>query len=390
MADEAKLMELYALAFAPLGRDTILGEVGDLTVDDVTTDLVVDEITYMDNLWRLGFSKFQDELETYRDVAPSDSPIHVSTTIQCFVAYLKRMQNLSGALLDLTGKLTPQYEDTMHVLKKFEVEVKTHNRRPEGSADIGDVLDMTPNCRWASPEDLVTRKTVGMAVGGGGRVEFKETTRVLTGENQEAEEALKVSVVKRKKQRNPTGYQKFNFKDLGIDEGEVRFDDYSTDSGGGGASSAGGGRESRTSSEGELSTRAIGSDSMSEECRGNEETVPNASKYGRSDSLVAFSFDKDITDPESDPSWADQSRRSQRFSRIRNRVPTGHPSLMKKSSDELSRLIHDLEDASSEEEVVDVPVVEIPPLDGKIIAAFDNETAKNTALNRRTSTALKR
>jgi len=151
--------------------------------------------------------------------------------------------------------------------------------------------------------------------------------------------------VRRSQRRHPTAFNKFSFKaeDLEVED---------SDDGGSTRIS-----RSRVDSDDQRSARSTGtcasSVAESQEIRSggasldvdeeleDEAQMFNPFREGKRSSSVGFSFDKtaEIEDGAADPHWHDKNRHEKRFSRIRNRVPTGHPTIMKTASDDLADLL---------------------------------------------------
>eukprot|EP01071_Lankesteria_metandrocarpae_P014659 Lankesteria_metandrocarpae@DN874_c0_g1_i1.p1 len=333
--DNEKLMELYALAHAPLSSNSLLEDLKDLGPEDMSPDLLADEVAFVNKLQSLCFERFQSYYELYRDVEPRCAPQDIGAAINCLATFLKRAKTLNESLLELTEHLASQHGDCSSTLKGYEAAARKDNKRPLAVENFEELLDFTPNRRWNVPDEDVG----GKAAAAQGKVGFNETTSVLTGQNKVSEEALKVTGTTRKKHRNPTGYQKFTFRDLGLSEADVLYDDGMSGPVSTTASSLAG-RDSRTSSEGEISARSVAN-----ECMRQEELNP-FNKADRQNSLVSFSSDnerEEIEDDMADPEWSTLQRHTDRYSRIRGRVPTGHPSMIKRGSDEIAKMLAELD-----------------------------------------------
>jgi len=337
-----KLTDLYALAYAPLGA-TLLEDLEDLSADDFTPEALYEELKYLKE-----FSTAISLFDRYFRTRSSDQNREdTGVAMYCLNAYLKRVQGLATALAEMTGETVVQFGDVMPRLKEMEASIKTGSL-PDSSY-LKNILNLTPNMRWESPE------TVGR-----GKVGFKDKTLVIGPEDnvssKQKEEPLKVDQVRRTQRRHPTGFNKFSFKaeDLDLED---------SDDGGSTRIS-----RSRFDSDDQRSARSTGTCASSvpegvevrctelpADTEGGEDDLEesncfNPFREGKRSSSVGFSFEKarEIEDAASDPHWHDRNRHEKRFSRIRNRVPTGHPTIMKTASDDLHDLLAEYDKQAGE------------------------------------------
>eukprot|EP01068_Selenidium_serpulae_P006287 Selendium_serpulae@DN4334_c1_g1_i1.p1 len=335
--ESVSLLDVYSLTFAPLKKDTMIDEIPELSPSDLNLDLVVDELEYVSSLAAFGLAGFHRLLQ---DAKNSNDDTTQGSSLLCLVSFLKRMQTMMGALGDVASEAVGSYGDVLSTLKDFEESVR-EGHRPSNQL-VHSLVDLTPNMKWESP--AMSKSKVG----------FNEKATVFGGQ-ESGEDKLKDEPAKpanvRGSRRHPTGYAKFAFRpeDLELDESDD-----------GGSTSI---PRSRVDSDDQRSVASTaGNQSLAHS--GTDEEDMDDRKLKRSGS-VGFSFDRteEIQDQEADPNWSDKTRHMERFSRIRNRVPTGHPTIMKAASDELSGLLEEYEKAMSG-------------------MADDSETVANTSKNR--------
>lgn len=374
-----RLTALYSAACAPLSADTILSDVPELSSNDFVLPTAVEELRYVGALSSAGFKLFTNTFELLRvpgtgsaDTCSTQLIDALNASPESMVAlltaagYARRMAFLCTQLSYLcmntaerclTGDPTDLLRTIEERVGKGDYAASTEEERA-----LESYLDYTANTRWAQL-DIPMKNKVG----------FKNTTAVIS-EGGVEEQALKVGEVRRKKQRNPTGFHKFNFKDLGLGDSDMDSDcrrsrtssargPASTDGGStrgslscGGATGVPGGTVGALTSR---SVSSVGEDTPDD--FGGELAV-----LAHRNSSVLFSFEKErqvIQDEVADPQWEAQQRHQRRYSRIRNRVPTGHPAIMRGPSSDLADIVHDYEKQLSD-------------------LRIDSETVENTEVNK--------
>lgn len=359
-----QLLALYSAACAPLSTSSLLTDLPDLEPRDLTARVSVDEFRYVTRLAAAGFDAVAkafdtfdiDAIETVEDKGEPGTSPEITVALTAAGAFAKRISVLTDNLNTLTSAAAEKsFCDPTTLVRSLEDRVKQGDRPPD--PELATCLDFTPNTRWGSLE-LPLRNRVG----------FKTTTAVIS-EGKVEEEALKVAEFRRKKQRNPTGYQKFHFKDLGLEESDFESEGHRSRAGSvPGISTDGGSTRGSVSlgAGGPLTSRSVSSGAEEHEDLEEVEGGGRPPLLEQRGSSVVFSFDKErevIEDEVADPEWDEKQRHQRRFSRIRNRVPTGHPCLMRGATDELAGIVNQFERQLSS-------------------VALDEATTENTELNK--------
>eukprot|EP00923_Selenidium_pygospionis_P047571 GHVN01082154.1.p1 GENE.GHVN01082154.1~~GHVN01082154.1.p1 ORF type:complete len:357 (+),score=59.67 GHVN01082154.1:697-1767(+) len=320
--DPASFLDLYSLTYAPLSGDTLLEDVGELSPSDFNAEMAIEELNYVKSFASFGLSEFEGLLTRVKESGDEQT---LRAALVCFSQYLKRCQSLLGTLSDVALEAASPQEEALSTLNEFEQSVKEGNLTDH--VTIRALVNLTPNMKWESPSLAQVQRDKG-------KVGFKDNIVVFGGAQAKGEEPLKetANTCKRTQRRHPTGFARFSFKPEDLED--------SDDGGSTGVS------RSRVDSDDQRSVGSTaGNQSMPRSTDGTDDDEMLAFRQADRAGSVGFSNEatKEIQDQEADPNWADETRHEKRFSRIRNRVPTGHPTIMKAASDELSGLLEDYE-----------------------------------------------
>ncbi|XP_026189755.1 uncharacterized protein LOC34619086 [Cyclospora cayetanensis] len=296
------LQDLYCLAYAPV-QGTCLMDLGE---DDFTPETLQKELAYLEKFTTTSLQTFSKFFET----ADLSSP-EGAAALYCLTSFFNRMQDLSLRAGTLAGELLGlnkvEYIDN---LKKLASKAKAQGLQPEDNR-IEDIVEVEKDAEWEVP------------AAGKGKVEFRHSVSMVahrdTGDGVEevSHQPVKPEFT-RKKVRKATGYAKFNFAAEEL-------------------------QNSASKSDGETEDTNMGSQSsVSKTVRWLINTCETTGDSGGSDnevirrsSSVSLGTVQEIQDKDADENWHDSERHSGRFARIRGRIPTGHASLMKSSSDDM-------------------------------------------------------
>lgn len=382
MSISAEFAELYAVALAPLASDTLLEDLPDMSADDFTLDALLGEVSYMRKLLHAGLWRFESGLKTKSD--------ETAAALVCLAGFARRIQTLAGYLSFMATSTYSAHvgEDVDDAEKKAELEAlleKTSSSARDASlpidtaGELSNLLNLTPNMRWASLDTTMEKIFASRtATTGGAPKAVVKSTKVVTlsGVDEETEKAKSdksAASSRRGSRRKPTAFAKFTFKDTDLEQlvmsGEEEHKDTDKDSDredakttataattGDAASSARrsrmadttmsdeetmGGETTATADASQLDTDRDSAKRSQRASLQSDDFPPAGMSLERRTSSVNFdSFNTiEIHDKDSDPKWGEKQRKEKRFSRIRKRVPTGHPSLMKLASDEMKQIM---------------------------------------------------
>eukprot|EP01053_Blabericola_migrator_P003945 Blabericola_migrator_1__3944@NODE_2198_length_3139_cov_48_463542_g1383_i0_p2_GENE_NODE_2198_length_3139_cov_48_463542_g1383_i0NODE_2198_length_3139_cov_48_463542_g1383_i0_p2_ORF_typecomplete_len369_score77_27HAMP/PF00672_25/0_26_NODE_2198_length_3139_cov_48_463542_g1383_i018352941 len=331
-----RFLELMAYSCAPFNPTSILTDLDDLEADDLTPAVFLEELELVERFASRGFRCFtktvksalekqkseeeptgdntSEDLDDDSVVLPTgkvQNKSQVALTLSSYLLpfYIKRLTRLTAAIERVAdscrktffGDMTPEATDELRRL----IQMLESGSRPKKTGDLQDVCDLTRGLKWDVPD---------LKIPGSGKVFFKETaTELLHGERTEAplksfSKTSQGSAFGRRKGRNPTGFAKFNFAELQALEG----DDDDKD-----------GTETPTS---ERSSRF---DMSSIRKDSSADSRESAGRLSRQHSSIDESKTIEIQDNVSDPQWHDKKRKESREIRVRRRIPTGHPNMMK-------------------------------------------------------------
>ncbi|CDJ66436.1 hypothetical protein, conserved [Eimeria necatrix] len=314
------LQDLYCLAYAPLQGTCLM----DLEEDDYTPEVLQKELKYLQRLTATSleaFSKFFDGT----DVATAEG----AAALYCMTSFFNRLQVISLRAGTLAGELIGvnkiDYHDT---LREITTKAKAEGLEPKDNKEA----------EWDFPTAAK------------GRVEFRHSVSMVAPKDSDGAEEGGVShqPVKpeftRKKVRKATGYAKFNFSVDDLQDSPNKSDDDTEETNVG--------RDSRSSAS--KTPSSVMSESRPSSTAKKEDgspfsffccLCPNGGRGGsdnevvRRSSSVSLGTVEEIQDKDADANWHDSERHSGRFARIRGRIPTGHASLMKSSSDDMLDLL---------------------------------------------------
>ncbi|KFG28672.1 hypothetical protein TGMAS_311480 [Toxoplasma gondii MAS] len=333
------LSDLYCLAYAPI-QSTCLDSIGD---EDCSPEVIVKELRMLQELTSCGFRAFSKYFES--DDA-QEKTAQASAALYCLTGFCNRIQSLSLAASNLAGGTMQRgYPDSSGVLRELVATAKDVGLTPTDN-EISNLVDCEKDAEWETP------------TAGRGKVEFRSSVSMIASEpDHDDGSVVSHQPIKpdfsRKKVRKATGYAKFNFdkeKD-DDDQGDVStsasplpksnkstpdpFEKRESHV----SEKSGGQQQSRTSFLCGLCSHVV-----------DEPEV----QVLRRESSVSMGVVQEINDPEGDSHWHDRDRHSGRFDRIRKRVPTGHASLMKRSSDDLLELLEqdDTEEGRAAREIL--------------------------------------
>lgn len=373
-----QLLAAYCFTYAPfVERDVELCPFGAGGFTELPS--AVHEIRRLRTLADAGLESLEDVLiqlgglssVTNRQNEPSTkdgeavaAPSEAAVALTIAAGFARRIASLSTKLEQLCMHAAERTSgDLASFVNALERRIKNGDACKMYSSTVGQHLDLSKSIEWWMPLEEPIKN----------RVEFKDTAAVIS-EGKVEEQALIVTEVRRKKQRNPTGFQKFNFKDLRVEE-----HDLDSDSRRSRTSSARGASTDDASTRGSLSGvpgvaggGTLTSRSLSSAGEENDpddaddrQMKAHLTSPERNASVV-FLFEQErqvIQDDEADPQWEEQQRHQKRFSRIRNRVPTGHQKILQSPFDEIAGLVNDYGQELS-------------------CIHLDTETAENTELNK--------
>lgn len=334
------LEDLYCVAYAPLQGTCLL----DLGEDDVSPETLQKELGYVEKLTTTSLRAFSKFFETADLTTPEGA-----AALYCLSSFFNRLQvvalragTLAGELLDVNKV---DYHDT---LMKFNSKAKAEGLHPQDNC-IEDIFEIEPDAEWEVP------------AAGKGKVEFRRAVSMVAHREtgcQDAEDVTHQPVkaeFTRKKVRKATGYAKFNFA---AEEAGNKSDDETEATGSGSQNSV-----PKTPS----SVASAASDTRSSAKKNDDNPFSlfccfcpsgdydeNGNEIVRRSSSVSMGTVQEIRDKDADANWHDSERQSGRFARIRGRIPTGHASLMKSSSDDMLDVLlaEDSEDGNRARELL--------------------------------------
>ncbi|CBZ55112.1 conserved hypothetical protein [Neospora caninum Liverpool] len=335
------LPDLYCLAYAPI-QSTCLDSIGD---DDCSPEVIVKELRMLQEFTSCGFRAFSKYFES--DDA-REKTAQASAALYCLTGFCNRIQSLSLAASNLAGGTMQRgYPDSSSVLRELVAAAKDVGLTPTDN-EISNLVDCEKDAEWETP------------TAGRGKVEFRSSVSMIVNEpDRDDTPVVSHQPIKpdfsRKKVRKATGYAKFNFEKEKDDDER---NDVSTS-----ASPVPKSNKSTPDNfekrESQMSEKSSGQQAqgsrMSFLCGlcSNVTDEPEVHVLRR-ESSVSMGVVQEIDDPEGDSHWHDRDRHSGRFNRIRKRVPTGHASLMKRSSDDLLELLEqdDTEEGKAAREIL--------------------------------------
>ncbi|KAL8432975.1 hypothetical protein Efla_001183 [Eimeria flavescens] len=319
------MQDLYCVAYAPV-QGTCLMDLGE---DDYTLETLQKELGYLEKLTSTSLQAFSKYFETAELSTPEGA-----AALYCLSSFLNRLQvvslragTLAGEILDLTKV---DYHDT---LKKITAKVKAGGLTPEDSR-LEDIYETEKDADWDVP------------AAGKGKVEFRHAVSMVPPADDASDEGgvthqpVKADFT-RKKVRKATGYAKFNFNAEELQDSGKQSDDETEPKNLRSRSSATKTPSSVTSVESDsrgsaAARRADGSPFSLLFCSCcHADAEGTDSQVVRRGSSVSMGSVQEIQDKDADANWHDSERQSGRFTRIRGRIPTGHASLMKSSSDDM-------------------------------------------------------
>ncbi|OEH79916.1 hypothetical protein cyc_02197 [Cyclospora cayetanensis] len=319
------LQDLYCLAYAPV-QGTCLMDLGE---DDFTPETLQKELAYLEKFTTTSLQTFSKFFET----ADLSSP-EGAAALYCLTSFFNRMQDLSLRAGTLAGELLGlnkvEYIDN---LKKLASKAKAQGLQPEDNR-IEDIVEVEKDAEWEVP------------AAGKGKVEFRHSVSMVahrdTGDGVEevSHQPVKPEFT-RKKVRKATGYAKFNFAgtypmaqqllayqtiwallNFNLDELDgaycLQLKSF---------------KIRRANLMAKLKIQTWEAKARSQRQTGDSGGSDN--EVIRRSSSVSLGTVQEIQDKDADENWHDSERHSGRFARIRGRIPTGHASLMKSSSDDM-------------------------------------------------------
>ncbi|KAL8452750.1 hypothetical protein Emed_001314 [Eimeria media] len=321
------LEDLYCLAYAPLQGTCLM----DLREDDYSLETLQKELGYLEKLTSTSLQAFSKFFESADLSTPEGA-----AALYCLSSFFNRLQVVSLRAGTLAGEILNlnkvDYHDT---LKKITTKVKAEGLQPEDSR-IEDLYETEQDADWEVP------------AAGKGKVEFRHAVSMVPHAEDGSSDVGEVThqPVKaeftRKKVRKATGYAKFNFNADDLQDSAKQSEDETETTN----------MESRSSApKTPSSITSVGSDSRGLSgtrraddnpfsllfcscCQAADNDVTDSEVIRRSSS-VSMGAVQEIQDKDADANWHDSERQSGRFARIRGRIPTGHASLMKSSSDDM-------------------------------------------------------
>ncbi|CDI87844.1 hypothetical protein, conserved [Eimeria praecox] len=316
------LQDLYCLAYAPLQGTCLM----DLEEDDYTQETLQKEMKFLQRFTSTSlevFSKFFEKADL--------SSAEGAAALYCMTSFFNRLQVVSLRAGTLAGELMAlnkvDYHDT---IKSITSKVKAEGLQPEDSR-LEDIVETDKEAEWDFP------------AAGKGKVEFRHSVSMVAPKDYGKDDAAEVShqPVKaeftRKKVRKATGYAKFNFTADDLQEPANKSDDDTEEKSVGSDSSASKTPSSAASETRHSTTKKMDDGPFSYFCcfcpSGGAGT--NENEVVRRGSSVSLGTVQEIQDKDADANWHDSERHSGRYARIRGRIPTGHASLMKSSSDDM-------------------------------------------------------
>jgi len=190
---EGDLYKLYALSCMPLSSDSFVNDLDDLDDDDMTEELVVDELKIICPL--LEASK------TFINVIDSSEGDDKKAALSFARAYLKRLSSLTTKLAKICTVAEKAFEGEFQ-LEQLDAKRTARDPVPESFKAWGD----TSNFNWASPLLAEKKKKKEAPVDHTG----KKVQMAEAGEGQDLE---KQTV----KMRKGTGFIKLTPKQLGLE-----------------------------------------------------------------------------------------------------------------------------------------------------------------------------
>ncbi|CDJ51828.1 hypothetical protein, conserved [Eimeria brunetti] len=298
------LQDLYCLAYAPL-QGTCLMDLGE---DDYTPETLQKEMKFLQKFTSTSLEVFGKFFEK-ADLSSAEG----AAALYCMTSFFNRLQVVSLRAGTLAGELMAlnkvDYHDT---LKGFTSKAKAAGIEPEDSR-IEDIVETDKEADWEFP------------AAGKGKVEFRHSVSMVAPRDYGNEDPVQVShqPVKpeftRKKVRKATGYAKFNFSADDLQESANKSDDDT--------------EETNVGSQGSSSKTLEASPLDAYPVLGRQAIGL------RVDDLLLGNAEVEVRlqtrDKDADANWHDSERHSGRYNRIRGRIPTGHASLMKSSSDDM-------------------------------------------------------
>lgn len=316
------LQDLYCLAYAPLQGTCLM----DLEEDDYTPETLQKEIKFLQKFTATSLEVFNKFFEK-EDLSSAEG----TAALYCMTSFFNRLQVVSLRASTLAGELMALNKVDYHeTLKNLTSKAKAEGLQPEDSR-LEDIVETDKEAEWDFP------------AGGKGKVEFRHSVSMVAPRDYEKDEAAEVShqPVKpeftRKKVRKATGYAKFNFTADDLQESANKSDDETEETNVGSQSSTSKTPSSVASESRPPSAKKMDDGSFSYLCcfcpSGNSGTGEN--EVVRRGSSVSLGTVQEIQDKDADANWHDSERHTGRYARIRGRIPTGHASLMKSSSDDM-------------------------------------------------------
>ncbi|KAL8270279.1 hypothetical protein Esti_005795 [Eimeria stiedai] len=320
------LEDLYCMAYAPV-QGTCLMDLGE---DDYTLETLQKELGYLEKLTSTSLQAFSKFFETADLSTPEGA-----AALYCLSSFFNRLQVVSLRAGTLAGEiLNINKVDYHETFKKITAKVKAEGLQPEDSR-LEDLYETEQDADWEVP------------TAGKGKVEFRHAVSMVphaedgSSYGEVTHQPVKAEFT-RKKVRKATGYAKFNFHADDLQDSAKQSEDETETTN----------MESRSSApKTPSSVTSVGSDSRGLSgarredgnpfslllcccCQSADPDVTDSEVIRRSSS-VSMGAVQEIQDKDADANWHDSERQSGRFTRIRCRIPTGHASLMKSSSDDM-------------------------------------------------------
>ncbi|KAL8447011.1 hypothetical protein Emag_004483 [Eimeria magna] len=292
------LQDLYCVAYAPL-QGTCLMDLGE---DDYTLEILQKELGYLEKLTSTSLQAFSKFFETADLSTPEGA-----AALYCLSSFFNRLQVVSLRAGTLAGEILNHNKVDYHeTLKKITAKVKAEGLQPQDSR-LEDLYETEQDADWDVP------------AAGRGKVEFRHAVSMVPHVEDGGSDGGEVThqPVKaeftRKKVRKATGYAKFNFNADELQDSAKQSED-----------------------ETETTNMETKFDYLRWKrfARGADHDATDSEVIRRSSS-VSMGAVQEIQDKDADANWHDSERQSGRFARIRGRIPTGHASLMKSSSDDM-------------------------------------------------------
>eukprot|EP00918_Siedleckia_nematoides_P082646 GHVU01181113.1.p1 GENE.GHVU01181113.1~~GHVU01181113.1.p1 ORF type:complete len:326 (-),score=65.16 GHVU01181113.1:252-1229(-) len=279
--------ELYALSHGPFKSDSLLEDLEDLDESDWTVENLLNEVSYLKQFMSEGLTRFEEFVTSQNGM-----PQNQSCGMHLLVPFLARGQTIQKRIASLANNAASLAKCS----PAEEFRLAESIAKGKGAAldtPIPDLIDTTAGKKWEPAPEFSKEK---------GKVVFKNHAQVVQGD-VEVEEPLKVES-KRNTRRHLTGYSKFNMKDI---HDLLDSDENST-------------------------TLQASQQGDSDDQREGIEGLQRQDSAGL-DGHLRFTVEDEKT-PEA-KEWEERDRHQKRESRIRNRVPTGHPTILNSAVDEL-------------------------------------------------------